>query len=222
MNGILYRETTFTDLMKKILSFFILFKKKYSKELVATYNVDTLKGKMASEFLTGMIIQYYYRYTRVAKMMLRNQSVLWIVNNLNSDDAGSKLLGSSKFNQVELYTCHGGSLISNQHGSQVREKPKWASSIPRPYILLQRQEVFGEADGSAPIIRYRDCFKICWILKRKHVSFMQYKQSAVVDLFKLHASPQQCSKNQERSLWGFRWSLEMPDYHRHADGFLRV
>lgn len=79
------------DFRKIMLNTAIPFENAYNEKLFAIGTVDIVKDMMSSALLTEMSTQSYYRYIRVAKMVFRHEIVLSLVENLNADDAGSKV-----------------------------------------------------------------------------------------------------------------------------------
>lgn len=53
-------DYSFVDLMKTILNFPISFELEYMETVVATHDVDVLKARIGSAFLTGDNAQYDY------------------------------------------------------------------------------------------------------------------------------------------------------------------
>lgn len=102
---IVHHDSKFVNFMKTILNITIAFEKEYSEKLVATGIVAIVKEMMASDFLTGMGAQSYYRFNRVFKMMMRHKVVLPLAESLNSDDDRSKSLSISHLDDIGLYTA---------------------------------------------------------------------------------------------------------------------
>lgn len=93
------------DLKRAILNFAIAFEKDYNKKLVATSVVNTVKDIMGSNFFNGMSTQFYYRYVPTAKIMLRHEIVLPLVESSQADDTESKSLNVCRLDDIGLYTA---------------------------------------------------------------------------------------------------------------------
>lgn len=72
----MHRNTTLLNVMKTILNITIASEKQYKEKLVATRIVDIVEYLIVSDFLTGIRAQSSYRLIRVAKMLLRYESIL--------------------------------------------------------------------------------------------------------------------------------------------------
>lgn len=104
LTGIVYRYSTFVDLIKTILNFSNPFEKKYNWNLFETHIVNSVKDMTGSHILTGMSAQFYYRYNRPAKIILSHVGIIALVESLNSYDAGSRRPGISHLDKIGLYT----------------------------------------------------------------------------------------------------------------------
>lgn len=82
------------DFTKRILNFSFVIEKKYKQKFFSTQIVDISKDTMGSEFLSKINAQYYYRYTRVAMMILKHEDTLALVGSLSGHYAGSRRLES--------------------------------------------------------------------------------------------------------------------------------
>lgn len=82
------RDYTFVDLITILLKFTPGYDKEYSKIVLATCTVFIVNDMMRSNILRGMRDQIYYRYIRVARLMLRHKSLLALIKSLNGEDVG--------------------------------------------------------------------------------------------------------------------------------------
>lgn len=94
---------SFLKLMKAILNFAIAFEKEYNEKLVTSRILSIVKDMLDSDFLTGISIQSYYRYIRVAATILMHESVLSLVEGLNGDGGWSKRLRIFQLDDVGLH-----------------------------------------------------------------------------------------------------------------------
>lgn len=90
-NAIMPRGSSLVYLKIKILNFAIAFKKWYYKKVVETCNVDKVKNMMCFDLLIGISAQFYHRYIQAARIALRHDSFLSLVENLDVDDSASKI-----------------------------------------------------------------------------------------------------------------------------------
>lgn len=93
VTGILRCDSTFVNLMKTVMNFAVTFEKCYGEKFVATSTLDTVKDMIGSHFLKIMRSLSYYRYDRVAKKILKHESILALVESQHDDTAVSKRLG---------------------------------------------------------------------------------------------------------------------------------
>lgn len=104
VTGIVRHIYTFQNIIKTILNFAIACEKEYKEKFVAARSVNIVEETMATDFLTRMSTQFYYRFIRVAIMTLRHESILALVEGLNGDDVGSNSLGISHLDDIKIYT----------------------------------------------------------------------------------------------------------------------
>lgn len=84
---------------------------------------------------------------RVAKTMLRYKSVLDLVENVDGDHAGSKILGISHLNDIILYTKTMAELpFLIPAASDLVKAPNKHESFPLTYIQQPCKDVSGEGE----------------------------------------------------------------------------
>lgn len=71
------RDCTLVKLLKKILKISIVFVKAYNETFDATRIVVIVSDMMGSDLLIVLSAGWYYRYKRVAKMLLKDDSILF-------------------------------------------------------------------------------------------------------------------------------------------------
>lgn len=103
--GAVRHDSTFVNFMKTILIFTMSLEKEGSKKPVVNHILGILRDMWGSEFLTGMGAQSFYRYIRIAKMMLMDENVLALVKILNAEDAGPRTLRTCHSDDIGLYTA---------------------------------------------------------------------------------------------------------------------
>lgn len=84
-------------------NFALSYEKEYDKKLFETGTVSTAKDMIGFAFLTAMSAQYYYWNMPVAKIMMRHKSVIDLVENLNSNYDGSRVLSISNLSDTWMY-----------------------------------------------------------------------------------------------------------------------
>lgn len=93
----------FVDLPNTTLNLAIAFKKEYNGKFDAARTMGIVKNKMRSDFRTVMSTRSYYRYIRLAKMVLKHDIRHALVESQNVDDARSKCLGITHSDDAGLY-----------------------------------------------------------------------------------------------------------------------
>lgn len=103
ITDIMRRDSTFVDLLKKVVNFADAFVKEEIKKFVAGPTMYIVKDMMSPDSQTVASTDSYYRYIWMSKPILRHKGFLDLMGGLNSDDAVSKRLDTNKLDGVGLY-----------------------------------------------------------------------------------------------------------------------
>lgn len=150
-----------------------------------------MKDMKAFDFLTRMSTLSYYRYIQVAKMLLRNERVLALMESLIDDDVRSKRLAISHLNDTELYTVTTKELqILIKAARRFVENPGKPSPFHAPKLCTSSKMFLWER--RAMIVDYRTDSTLHFVelFEHDYVSYAHEKDSPAADGFKLHALAQ--------------------------------
>lgn len=117
------RETTIVGLRKRIPNLSREFGKEYRKKAITKHIVHLVKDLIGYDFQTGRSTQFYSLYSRVARLILRNKSVVALVESQIVDDTGSSRPGISHLQEMKLYPATWSTASSQWSGKQLLEEP---------------------------------------------------------------------------------------------------
>lgn len=138
---------------------------------------------ISSDFLSEMSAYSYYRYMRVAKMMLSHEGTLVLVESLNNDDTGSKRWGISQFDDTGLYT---GTTKVLRVLIRVASNFERTPNEPAPFLCLHYTPAkarFWESRGMCFESPFRLCFGTCFVSEHTYVPYAHDQHSTVADVF---------------------------------------
>lgn len=127
---IMSRNSLFVDLTNVSLKLSITLENEYSDKLVVTKIIDTVKDMIVLELLTELKAWFCYQYIRGYKVMLMHESILPVLESMNSSNNGPKRLGIFGLGYISFCVA-----IRNELPTPFREKTDFVTKLGRTALF---------------------------------------------------------------------------------------